>query len=51
LASSAYTTLAGLLEQYMAAGSRHDAPGMAPWMASQQAWLGGEKEFLTKPQG
>jgi hypothetical protein len=51
LVSSAYTTLAGLLEQYMAAGSSHDARGVAPWMAAQQAWLGGEKEFLTKPNG
>ena len=51
LVSSAYTTLAGLLEQYMAAGSRQDAPGVAPWMAARQAWLGGEKEFLTKPHG
>ena len=49
LVSSAYTTLAGLLEQYMAAGSRQDAPGVAPWMVARQAWLGGEKEFLTKP--
>jgi hypothetical protein len=51
LVSSAYTTLAGLLEQYMAAGSRQDAHGVAPWMAAQQAWLGGEKEFLTIPHG
>jgi hypothetical protein len=35
----------------MAAGSRQDAPGVTSWMASRQAWLGGEKEFLTKPHG
>jgi hypothetical protein len=51
LAPSAYTTLAGLLDQYMAAGSRHNAPGVTSWTASQQAWLGGDKEFLTRPHG
>jgi hypothetical protein len=51
LAPLGYTTLAGLLDQYMAAGSRQDAPGVMSWTASQQAWLGGEKEFLTRPQG
>ena len=51
LAPSAYTTLAGLLDQYMAAGSGQGAYGVTSWTTSQQAWLGGEKEFLTKPQG
>jgi hypothetical protein len=51
LAPSAYTTLAGLLDQYMAAASRHTAPGVTSWMAPQQALLGGDKEFLTKPHG
>jgi hypothetical protein len=51
LAPSAYTTLAGLLDQYMAAGSGHNAPGVTSWTASQQAWLGGDKEFLTRPHG
>jgi hypothetical protein len=51
LASSAYTTLAGLLDQYMAAGSRQEAHGVAPWIAAQQAWLGSEREFLSKPHG
>jgi hypothetical protein len=49
LAPSPYTTLAGLLDQYMAAGSRHNAPGVTSWTASQQAGLGGDKEFLTRP--
>jgi hypothetical protein len=48
LAPSAYTTLAGLLDHYMAAGSRDDAPGICRWTAPQQAGLGGQ-EFLTKP--
>ena len=47
----AYTTLAGLLDQYMAAGSGQDAPGVSSWMTSRQAWLGGDREFLTKPHG
>ena len=51
LAPSAYTALAGLLDQYMAAGSQHNAPGVTSWTASQQAWLGGDKEFLTRPHG
>jgi hypothetical protein len=51
LAPSAYTTLAGLLDQFMAAGSGHNATGVAPWTPPQQAWLGGEKEFLTRPHG
>jgi hypothetical protein len=51
LAPSAYTTLAALLDQYMAARSCQDAPGVCQtsWTASQQAWLG-DKEFLTRPQ-
>jgi hypothetical protein len=51
LAPSGYAALAGLLEQYMAVGSGQGAPGVTSLMASQQAWLGGEKEFLTKPLG
>jgi hypothetical protein len=51
LAPSAYATLAGLLDQYMAAGSRHTAPSVTSWSAPQQALLGGDKEFLTKPYG
>jgi hypothetical protein len=50
-APPAYTMLAGLLDQYMAAGSPHNAPGVASWTASQQALLGADKEFLTKPHG
>ena len=37
LAPSAYTMLAGLLDQYMAAGSPHNAPGVTFWTGSQQA--------------
>jgi hypothetical protein len=50
LAPPAYTKLAGLLDQYMAAGSCHDASGacQTSWTTSQQAWLG-DKELLTKP--
>ena len=51
LAPSAYATLAGLLDQYMAAGSRHTPPGVTSLTAPQQALLGGDKEFLTKPHG
>jgi hypothetical protein len=53
LAPSAYTMLAGLLDQYMAAGSGQDAPGIGrfSWTASQQAWLGRDQQFLTRPQG
>ena len=51
LAPSAYTMLAGLLDQYMAAGSPHNAPGVTSWTAPQQSLLGGDKEFLTRPHG
>jgi len=51
LAPSAYTMLAGLLDQYMAAGSPRNAPGVTSWTASQQALLGADKEFLTRPHG
>jgi hypothetical protein len=51
LVPSAYTMLAGLLDQYMAAGSSHNAPGVTSWTASQQALLGADKEFLTRPHG
>src|SRR6266436_7184800 len=51
LTPSAHTTLAALLDQYMAARPCQDAPGVCQtsWTASQQAWLG-DKEFLTRPQ-
>jgi hypothetical protein len=51
-APSAYTTFAALLDQYMAANSFKDAPGISQtsWMASQQAWLG-DKGILTRPHG
>ena len=42
LASSAYTTLAGLLDQYMAAGSPQDAPGVTP------GWLPGKRGSAAK---
>jgi hypothetical protein len=51
LAPSAYTMLAGLLDQYLAAGPRQNAPGVTSWTASQQALLGADKEFLTRPHG
>ena len=46
-APSPYVKLAGLLDQYMAAGSNQDAPGVVrtPGRTSQQAWLGRDKEF------
>jgi hypothetical protein len=52
LASSAYAKLAGLLDQYMAAGSCRVASGVCPIFstASQQAWLG-DQQSLTKPRG
>jgi hypothetical protein len=52
-APSPYAKLAGLLDQYMAAGSGQGAPGVVrtAWTDSQQASLGGDKEFLTKPHG
>ena len=46
-----YAKLAGLLDQYMAAGSGQVVWRATSWTTSQQAWLGGDKEFLTKPQG
>ncbi len=51
LASSAYTKLAGLLDQYMAAGSYREPFGACRIASvdSRQAWFG-DKEFLTKPQ-
>jgi hypothetical protein len=51
LAPSSYTTLAVLLDQYMAAGARHNASGMTTWTSSQQAWVSGDNEFLTRPHG
>jgi hypothetical protein len=50
-APSPYATLAGLLDQYMAARSCGGAADVCQtsWSAPQQAWLG-DKEFLTKPQ-
>ncbi len=53
LAPSAYTTLAGLLDQYMAAGSGQGAPGVVrtAWTDSQQALLGGDQGLLTRPHG
>jgi Tryptophan-rich Synechocystis species C-terminal domain len=50
-APSPYAKLAGLLDQYMAAGSGQGAAGVTSWTTSQQASLGGDKEFLTKPHG
>jgi hypothetical protein len=51
-APSAYTTFAALLDQYMAANSFKDTPGISQtsWTASQQAWLG-DKGILTRPHG
>jgi hypothetical protein len=50
-APSPYTTLAALLDQYMAGRSCGNAAGacQTSWTAPQQAWLG-DKEFLTRPQ-
>jgi hypothetical protein len=46
-----YATLAGLLDQYLAAGPHHPSGvSQTSWTGSQQAWLGGDKEFLTRPQ-
>ena len=51
-APSSYVKLAGLLDQYMAAGPAQDAAGLCKtsWTAPQQTSLG-DKEFLTKPHG
>ena len=51
LIPSSYTTLAVLLDQYMAAGPHHNAPGAATWISSQQAWVSGDNESLTRPHG
>jgi hypothetical protein len=53
LVPSPYTTLAGLLDQYMAASSSQGAAGTSQTalVSSQQAWLGGVNAFLTKPPG
>jgi hypothetical protein len=52
LSPSAYTALAGLLDQYMADGSRQDAAAIFRTVTDlQQAWRGGGQEFLTKPRG
>ena len=53
LSPPAYTTLAGLLDQYMAAGSGQGAPGVVrtAWTDSQQALLGGDQGLLTRPHG
>ncbi|QDW42164.1 phosphoesterase [Bradyrhizobium sp. KBS0727] len=50
-APSPYATLAGLLDQYMAARSCGGAAGVCQtsWPAPQQAWPG-DQEFLTRPQ-
>jgi hypothetical protein len=46
-----YATLAGLLDQYLAAGPHHPSGvSQTSWTGSQQALLGGDKEFLTRPQ-
>jgi hypothetical protein len=50
-APSPYATLAGLLDQYLAVGPHHPSGvSRTSWTGSQQAWLGGDKEFLTRPQ-
>ncbi|SHM81545.1 beta strand repeat-containing protein [Bradyrhizobium lablabi] len=53
LVPSPYTTLAGLLDQYMAASSSQGAAGasLTASVSSQQTWLGGVNAFLTKPPG
>ena len=49
---AAYTTLAGLLDQYMAGRPCADASGMCrtAWTAPSQAWLG-DRECLASPRG